>query len=82
MNIDILKSFLLWSTLINYGILVLWFVVLIAARDTIYKLHSRWFRLTDEKFDGFMYLGMAIYKILVLVFNLVPFIALKIAHYE
>ncbi len=73
-----LANFLLWCAIVNYAILIIWFAAMIVARDAIYKLHSRWFNLTDERFDAFMYLGMAIYKILVLVLNVAPFIALKI----
>jgi len=73
-----IANFFLWCAIVNYTILIVWFVAMVAARDTIYKLHSRWFKLTEERFDGFMYLGMAIYKILVLVLNVAPFIALKI----
>jgi hypothetical protein len=73
-----LANFLLWCAVVNYVILIVWFVAMLAAHDFVYKLHSRWFNLTEATFDGYMYLSMAIYKILVLVLNVVPFIALKI----
>jgi len=34
------------------------------------------FRLSDEQFDAIHYGGMSIYKIGILLFNLVPFIVL------
>ncbi len=73
-----LANFLFWCAVVNYVILIVWFVAMLAAHDFVYKLHSRWFRLTEESFDGYMYISMAIYKILVLVLNVAPFIALKI----
>ena len=78
MTTSTLANFFLWCAIVNYAILIIWFAAMLVARDAIYKLHSRWFRLSEERFDGFMYLGMAIYKILVLVLNVAPFIALKI----
>lgn len=78
MNIEFLRSVLLWCSVINYGILIIWFVVFIAAHDFIYRLHGKWFRLSKEQFDAINYGGMAIYKIGVLLLNVVPLIALWI----
>jgi hypothetical protein len=42
------------------------------------RLHGRWFRLSDERFDAIHYAGMTIYKIGILLFNLMPYVALRI----
>lgn len=78
MSIEITRSFLLWCTIINYAILLLWFLVFVIARDWMRRLHGRWFRLSDEQFDALHYLGMSVYKIGILLFNLVPFIVIRI----
>ena len=78
MRIELIRSFLLWCTVINYGILLVWFVVFALAHDWIRRLHGGWFRLSDEQFDALHYLGMAIYKIGIFLFNLVPYVALCI----
>ncbi|MFV3372410.1 DUF6868 family protein [Pseudomonas sp. NY15435] len=70
-----LKPFLLYCTLINYAILLVWFAAFTLAHDFVYRLHTRWFALPVEKFDGIHYGGMAIYKIGVLLLNLVPLLA-------
>ena len=44
----------------------------------MHGLHSRWFYLSREQFDALHYAGMALYKIGILLFNLVPYIALHI----
>lgn len=72
------RDFLLWSTIVNYLVLLLWFGVFVLARGWMYRLHSRWFRLSEERFDTIHYAGMAAYKIGILLFNLVPFLALVI----
>ena len=77
MNIETLRSFLLGCLGINYGILMLWFVVFIVAHDALYRLHARWFRISVAQFDAVHYAGMAVYKIGVLLLNLVPYVALR-----
>lgn len=76
MNLDFWCRFLLSSVLINYIILMIWFLAIIFARDWIKQVHRKWFNLSDETFDAIHYGGMAIYKIGILLFNLVPLIAL------
>jgi len=78
MTVNELKEFLLWSTAINYGILFLWFGVFVFAHDWLYRMHSRWFKLSVETFDALNYVGVSIYKIGVLLLNLVPLIVLYI----
>ena len=70
MSIELTRSFLLWCTVINYAILVVWFLVFTLAHDWMRRLHARWFRLSDEQFDTVHYLGMSIYKIGILLFKL------------
>ncbi|NNH38507.1 hypothetical protein HLH17_08580 [Acinetobacter sp. ANC 5380] len=76
MNLDFWFRFLLSSVLINYIILMIWFLAIIFARDWIKQVHGKWFNLSDETFDAIHYGGMAVYKIGILLFNLVPLIAL------
>ena len=77
MSIEFLRSFLLGCLGINYGILVLWFGVFVVAHDALYRLHARWFRISVAQFDAVHYAGMAVYKIGVLLLNLVPYVALR-----
>ncbi|MFR0691054.1 DUF6868 family protein [Enterobacterales bacterium AE_CKDN230030158-1A_HGKHYDSX7] len=76
MPLQELKPFLLYCTLINYAILLVWFAAFTLAHDFVYRLHSRWFALPVETFDAVHYGGMAVYKIGVLLLNLVPLLAL------
>ncbi len=48
------------------------------AHGWMYRLHSRWFHRSEEHFDGIHYTGMAIYKIGILLFNLAPYVVLRI----
>ena len=72
------KDFLLFCVVLNYAILFIWAGVFIFAHEWIYRIHSRWFKLPVETFDAIHYTGLAIYKIGIILFNLVPWIALCI----
>jgi len=78
-NLDNLAKAILRCAVINYGILILWFLLFILAHDWIYLLHGRWFRLSIEQFDMLHYAGMGVYKIGILLLNLTPYAALHVA---
>jgi hypothetical protein len=78
MNMEFVREFLLWCLLINYGVLLCWFAAFWLGHSWMFKLHSRWFHLSEERFDSIHYLGMAVYKIGILLFSLVPYVALRI----
>lgn len=78
MSLEVLRNILLWCTIINYGILLVWFLFFMRSRDWIQRLHGRWFRLSSEQFDILHYGGMAVYKIGIMLLNLVPYVALCI----
>jgi len=78
MNQFPLGEFLLWCTILNYLVLLLWFLAFFLAHDWMFRLHGRWFRLTATQFDALHYGGMAVYKVGILLLNLVPYIALNI----
>jgi len=75
-SIEILKDFLLRCLIANYVVLIFWFLAFVFWRAWLLKLHTRWFKVTTESFDVVHYGGMAVYKIGILLFNLVPFVAL------
>ena len=78
MTIEITRNFLLWCTVINYGVLLLWFLVFVFAHDLIHRIHGKWFRLSRDQFDALHYAGMSIFKIGIILFNLVPLVVLSI----
>jgi hypothetical protein len=76
MSIAIVRDVLLWCTVINYGVLFVWFLFFLLTHDWMYRLHDQWFHLSVEQFDTLHYAGMAIFKVGILLFNLVPYVAL------
>lgn len=78
MTIEVTRNFLLWCTVIDYGVLLVWFLVFVFAHDWMLRIHGRWFRLSPDQFDALHYAGMSIFKIGIILFNLVPFVVLSI----
>lgn len=78
MNLEILQSVLGWCVVMNMGLLFIWFLIVTVAGDFIYKFHSRWYPMSRETFSAIHYTGIAYSKMLVFVFNVVPYIALLI----
>jgi hypothetical protein len=76
MSIETARGFFLWCSVINYGILVFWAVLVTFWRESVYRLWSRWFTLPHAHFDALNFGGITLYKTGILLFNLVPCIAL------
>jgi hypothetical protein len=79
MSIEIARSAFLWCTVINYAVLLLWFLVYSLPHGWLYRLWGRRVRLTPEQFDTLNIAGMMLYKLGIMLFNLAPFVALCIA---
>lgn len=78
MNIESVHNMLQWAALINLAVLCYWFFMLAFAHDFVYRMHSRWFKVGVETFDAIHYAGLAFYKIMFVLFNLAPLLALYI----
>lgn len=79
MNIETVRAVFLWCTVINYGLIIVWFLLFLLPHEWMYRLWGRWFRMSPQQFDAVNFAGIALYKVGVLLFNLVPYIALRIA---
>jgi len=77
-TLEIIRSALGWCSVINFGILLCWFLIFTVAHDWIYRFHGRWFAMPVEKFNALHYAEMALFKCGILLFNLVPYLALRI----
>ena len=79
MNIDIVIDFFKWCSIINFSLLALSAIILPLAQDFIYAIHSRlWFSGSRQEHKQIIFKVFAYYKIIVFVFNIVPYIALRI----
>jgi len=78
MDIQTLTAFFMWCTVLNFALLVLSSLICLCAGDWAYRIHSKWFSISRETFNVAFYSFLGLYKVLVLVFNLIPYIALLI----
>ena len=78
MELETIRAFFAWCSVINMGLLLWWALFLLLAHDWTYRLHSKWFKISVEQFDAIHYAGIAIFKLGVFMFNLVPYFALRI----
>jgi hypothetical protein len=78
MDIQIITTFFMWCTIINGSILTLWAGFSIFAPDLVFRTQSKWFPIPRETFNVLIYSFFGLYKIVFLVFNVVPYIALLV----
>ncbi len=78
MDIQTLTRFFMWCTILNGSLLVLWTSMCILAPDWVYRLQSKWFPISRETFNVVIYSFLGLFKIIFLVFNAVPYVALVI----
>ena len=78
MDIQTLTSFFMWCTIINLGLLTYWVTVCVLAPDFVYRMQSWWFPIPRQTWDVAIYGFLGLFKLIVIVFNLGPWLALLI----
>jgi len=78
MTMELIRDVLAWCSAINLSLLLWWFVFFALAHDWVYKMHGKWFTLSIAQFDAIHYAGMAFFKICIFLFNIIPYLALRI----
>jgi len=78
MDIDSIRAFFMWCTILNAALLVLSWLMCVWAGDWVWRIHNKWFSISRETFNVAIYSFIGLYKILVFVFNLIPYVALSI----
>ena len=73
-----LTAFLAWSTVINIGVLIIATLAVMLMRDSMGKIHGKMFGLDDTNLSRAYFQYIAQYKIAIFIFNLVPYLALRI----
>ena len=78
MDIQTVREFFMWCTIINGGLLIVSFLMCASAGGLIYQMHSKCFPMSREAFNVAIYSFLGVYKMLFLALNLVPYLALVI----
>jgi len=79
MNTEILNTFLFYNMLINIILLTLFSILMMLLKNVVPKQHAKLFNLKEEIVMPMIYGYLGAYKIFVIVFAIVPYIAFKIA---
>ena len=78
MDVQTLTAFFMWCTIVNVAIFAwgaMWFVL---APDFIHRMQNRIFPLPRETFNAVIYGFLGLHKLFIIVFNVVPWVALLI----
>jgi hypothetical protein len=78
MDIQTVTAFFKWCTIINGALLIVSALMFMVAPDLIHGIHGKLFSLPRETFDVVIYAFLGLYKIVFLIFNAVPYVALLI----
>ena len=77
-SIQTIREVLGWSTVLNLGVLIFSSIVLVIAGSPIKRLHAKMFGLSEGDLSRAYFQYLAQYKIAILIFNLAPYLALRI----
>ena len=73
-----LTEFLGWTSVVNICILIIASLAVMLMRESMTKLHGKMFGLDTADLSRAYFQYIAQYKIAIFVFNLVPYVSLKI----
>lgn len=77
MTPEALIAFFGWMTVLNFLVLALSGLMIVAFQDRIASIHGRMFQMEPAEVRKAYFKYLANYKILTIIFCLVPWIALK-----
>lgn len=77
-TMESMREVLGWCSVINIGVLMLSTIGVIVLRDKISLLHAKMFNLDQRDISRAYFQYLAHYKILIIVFNIVPYFTLRI----
>ena len=78
MLLKIQINFLAWMTILNVGLFLFSALVYLLLKKPLAKVAGKMYGITEEHFKELYMRALAFYKILILMFNVIPWIALCI----
>jgi len=77
-SLESFTAFFGWCTVLNYGLLIFMSLIVMTMRGTMTSVHSRLFGVSEADLPRCYFKVLAQYQSLILVFNLAPYVALKL----
>ena len=78
MTLDQLTELFKWMTIINIGLFILSSLLTMFLRKIVCKMHGKLFGIDEGKVSIVLYGYLGVYRIFIIVFNMVPYLALLI----
>ncbi|MFW2365796.1 MAG: DUF6868 family protein [Desulforhopalus sp.] len=78
MDTEVLKKFFLWCIVVNGCIFLFWTLFLLFTPDLVYKIQYHFFPIPRDAYDVVIYAFLGLFKIFFLIFNVVPYISLRL----
>ncbi len=78
MTFEIIREVLGWCSVINIVFLTFWTLLMMLAKDFVCGIHGGLFNLPDERVAEILYTLLLFFKICIILFNSVPYIAICI----
>lgn len=78
MALDELQTFLGWCTVLHFGVLLLWWLMLTLGKEWVLGIHQQLTGLSRDELMKLHFSIMGTYKVAVYLLSLVPYLALLI----
>ena len=77
-TIEAMRGFFAWCSVINIGVLIFSSILMVSLRGMASRIHAKMFGLEESDISRAYFRFLTQYKILIIVFSVVPYFALRI----
>jgi len=77
-TLEVLREFFAWCSLISIGLFMFSAIFVVLLRQPIARIHAKMFGLKESDLSRTYFQYLAQFKIAIIVFNIVPYFALRI----
>ena len=77
MTLEQLTTLFKWMMIINIGILTISSILIMVLKNVICRMHGKLFGLKEDQVAMAAYGYLGLFKVLVILFSIVPYIALQ-----
>jgi len=78
MDVSNIRKILGWCIIINLVMMLLFISISYLDHDWMYEIHFNFFQVAREDYESLLFNYMAFWKLLILVFFVIPYIAIRI----
>ncbi len=78
MDIHTIQTFFMWCTIIDAILLVLMGMIFTFAGNWVYRIQSKWYPISRDAYNVIVYSFVGLFKLFFLMFNFVPYVALRV----